>query len=147
MRTPPRAHPTTIESRASWTAACAALAILAVAQGAPLLVVVALRPIAEDLGAAWSVPALASSLTFLGYGSGGILMGLLAARLGMRRIAIFGAFMLAAGLVLAAGGSAWQLLLGHGLLIGALGLGALFAPLLTYVSLWFDRRRGSALAL
>ena len=41
----------------------------------------------------------------------------------------------------------WALYVGHGLLIGFLGNGAIYAPLLIYVSRWFDRRRGTALAL
>jgi MFS family permease len=32
-------------------------------------------------------------------------------------------------------------------LVGALGNGAIYAPLLVYVSRWFDRRRGAAIAL
>ena len=39
-----------IESRASWTAACLTLAILSISYGAPLLVVVGLKPIQEALG-------------------------------------------------------------------------------------------------
>ena len=41
----------------------------------------------------------------------------------------------------------WALYVGHGLLIGLVGNGAIFAPLVIYVTRWFDRRRGSALAL
>jgi MFS family permease len=39
------------------------------------------------------------------------------------------------------------LLIGHGLFIGLIGLGGINAPMYVYVSRWFDRRRGSALAL
>ena len=60
---------------------------------------------------------------------------------------MFGAVMMAAGLALSATGSVWALYVGHGLLIGLIGNGAIFAPLVIYVSRWFDRRRGSALAL
>ncbi len=136
-----------IETRASWVAAIAAVAILSIAYGAPLVAVVGLRLIAEDLGSARAVPALASSLAYVGSGAGGILMGLLVPRLGMRRVVCIGAVCVALGMALAAGGQEWQLLLGYGVLVGVFGTGALFAPLITYVSLWFDRRRGSALAL
>jgi MFS family permease len=37
--------------------------------------------------------------------------------------------------------------IGHGLFIGLIGLAGINAPLYIYVSRWFDRRRGSALAL
>jgi MFS family permease len=135
-----------IETRASWLVALAAVAILSVAFGAPLIVVVALKPIAADLGAERAVPALASSLTFLGAGAGGIAMGWLSGRVGMRAVAILGALMVAGGLVLASGGMAWQLLVGYGLFVGLLGNAALFPPMMAYVSRWFDRRRGSAIA-
>ncbi|MGA9956550.1 MAG: MFS transporter, partial [Bradyrhizobium sp.] len=37
--------------------------------------------------------------------------------------------------------------IGHGVFIGLIGIGSINAPLYIYVSRWFDRRRGSALAL
>ena len=39
-----------IESRASWIAACVTLAILSISYGAPLMVVVGLKPIQDSLG-------------------------------------------------------------------------------------------------
>ena len=60
---------------------------------------------------------------------------------------IFGALMTALGLSVSAIGRVWSLYLGHALLIGFLGGGALYPPLLIYISRWFDRRRGTALAL
>ncbi len=145
----PRAEeqPRSVESRASWLVAWSVLAIMAVAYGGPLIIVVALKPIAADLGDARAVPSLASSVAFLGAGAGGVLMGWIAGRVGVRRVALFGAAMIAAGLALASLGAAWQLLVGYGVLAGFFGVGSLFAPLLTYVTLWFDRRRGTALAL
>src|SRR5262249_6645016 len=41
----------------------------------------------------------------------------------------------------------WALWIGHGLFMGLIGLGGINAPMYIYVSRWFDRRRGSALAL
>lgn len=136
-----------VETRTSWPVATAAVAILSVSFGAPLIVVVALPSIAADLGKARAVPALASSLAHLGAGAGGVPMGWLAGRVGTWPVAVAGGAMVCAGLALAAGGAAWQLLLGYGLLVGLLGNGALFPPMMTYVSLWSGRRRGAALAL
>ncbi|MDB5372288.1 MAG: hypothetical protein JWP04_930 [Belnapia sp.] len=136
-----------IETRASWVIAVTAVVILSVSFGAPLLVVVALRPIAEDLGGIRSIPALASSLAYFGAGAGGMLMGWLAGRTSTRLVALIGGAMVGCGLLLASGGAAWQLVTGFGLLVGLFGNGALFPPMMTYVSLWFDRRRGTALAL
>jgi MFS family permease len=55
--------------------------------------------------------------------------------------------MICLGLLLSTGGAPWQFYLGHGLFIGILGNGGINAPFYVYVSRWFDRRRGSALAL
>jgi MFS family permease len=55
--------------------------------------------------------------------------------------------MIALGLAVSASGNIWAILIGHTLLVGLLGNGALYPPLLVYVSRWFDRRRGTALAL
>jgi MFS family permease len=136
-----------IESRASWVAACVTLAILSISYGAPLLVVVGLKPIQEALDTDRSVVALAGALVWMGTGLGGIMMGWLADRIGIRSTVMIGAVMMAAGLALSAAGSVWALYVGHGLLIGLVGNGAIFAPLVIYVTRWFDRRRGSALAL
>jgi MFS family permease len=141
------ALPESVESGASWAMAWLALVVLSISYGAPLIVVVGLQPIATALSTDRSMLALAGSLAWLGTGLGGILMGWLADRVGLRRIVLFGAAMLAAGLVVSARGGVFFLLLGHGLLIGFLGSGALFPPLLIYVSRLFGRRRGVAVAL
>jgi MFS family permease len=136
-----------IESRGSWVAACITLALLSVSYGSPLLVIVGLKPITEDLGTTRQLVALVAALTWLGTGAGGILMGWVAERLGIRRTVAFGAVMIALGLGVSASGNIWVMLIAHTLLVGLLGNGALFPPLLVYVSRWFDRRRGTALAL
>ncbi|HUN42285.1 MAG TPA: MFS transporter [Acetobacteraceae bacterium] len=140
-------HGDSIESRRSWIAAGLALALLSVSYGAPLPVVVGLKPIQETLGADRSVVALAGALIWVGTGLGGIGMGWLADRIGIRATIAFGAVMSASGLILSSTGSIWALYVGHFLLIGLLGNAAFYAPLLIYVSRWFDRRRGTALAL
>ena len=142
---PPRVL--SIESRASWRAATLTLAILSISYGAPLLVVVGLKPIQDSLGTDRSVVALAGALVWVGTGLGGMAMGWLADRIGIRLCVTIGAVMMAAGLALSSVGSVWALFVGHGLLIGLVGNGAIYAPLVVYVSRWFDRRRGSALAL
>lgn len=138
--------PASIESRASWAVAFSALGILSVAYGAALVGAVALKPIAADLGTPRSVPALATSLVWLGSGLGSIGMGWIADRVGVRWTVMVGALMAGTGLAVSASGGIWALLIGHGLLIGLLGSAGMFAPLMTYASRWFDRRRGTALA-
>jgi len=137
----------TIETRTSWVVAFAVLGLLSFAYGAPLIVVVALKPIAATLDVPRAIPSLAAALVWFGTGSGGIAMGLFADRIGVRWTVLGGTLMMGAGLLLSALGSARSLLVGHGLLMGLLGSAGLYPPLLVYISRWFDRRRGTALAL
>jgi len=136
-----------VETRTSWVVAGVALVTMLMAYGTGWITAVALTDIAADAGGTRSVPALASSLAWFGGGVGGILMGQLAERVGTRSVVIAGALMVALGLVVSTLGSPWPLWVGHGLFIGLIGLGGINAPLYVYVSRWFDRRRGSALAL
>jgi MFS family permease len=136
-----------IETRTSWVVAGVALATMLMAFGTAWITAVALTDIAAELGGARSIPALASSLAWLGSGLGGILMGQIAERVGTRWTVMFGALMIAVGLAVSTLGSSWALWIGHGLFVGLIGLGGINAPLYVYVSRWFDRRRGSALAL
>ena len=136
-----------IETKASWAVASAALVVLAMSFGAAWITAVALKDIAGEVGGSRSVPALASSLAWLGSGIGGIIMSQIAGRIGTRWTAIFGALMIGLGLAISTLGPPWPLWIGHGLFIGMVGIGGINAPLYVYVSRWFDRRRGSALAL
>jgi MFS family permease len=136
-----------LDSRASWKVAWLVLAILSVSYGSPLLIVVGMRTMQDALGTDRSVLALAGSLVWVGTGAGGILMGWLADRIGVRITVAFGACMIAGGLALSSVGTIWALYIGHGLMIGLLGNGGVYPPLLVYVSRWFERRRGAAIAL
>ena len=74
-------------------------------------------------------------------------MGRIAEWTGVRWTVMFGALMIAAGLVLSSVGGRWSLYIGHGVLMGVLGNAGINAPLYVYIARWFDRRRGTALAL
>ena len=136
-----------VETRQSWVVATVVLAVMAVAFGAPWITVVALKDIAAEVNGERSVPALAGALIWVGAGLGGIIMGRVAERVGVRWTVLGGAVMIAAGLVLSTLGPSLPLYIGHGLFIGLIGIGGINAPFYVYVSRWFDRRRGSALAL
>jgi len=115
--------------------------------GSAWITAVALKDIAAEVDGTRSIPALASSLAWLGSGAGGILMGRIADRVGTRWTVICGALMIGAGLALSTFNPPWPLWIGHGFFIGLIGLGGINAPMYVYISRWFDRRRGSALAL
>lgn len=136
-----------IESKRSWAVATAALFTMLMAFGAAWITAVALKDIAAEVDGIRSIPALASALAWLGSGVGGILMGRLADKIGTRWTVICGALMIGLGLAISTLGPPWPLWIGHGLFIGLIGLGGINAPMYIYVSRWFDRRRGSALAL
>jgi MFS family permease len=137
----------TVDSRAAWVVAGAAVVILTIAYGAPLIAAVALKPIAAEFGTERAAPAGAAALTFIGAAFGGIAAGWLSGWLGIRRIVLFGAAMLAAGLVVSASGGLGHLYVGHGVLMGLFGTSCMFSPVVTYVSRWFERSRGAAVAL
>jgi MFS family permease len=139
--------PSSIETKASWAVATAALVTMLMAFGAAWITAVALKDIAAQVDGVRSIPALASALAWLGSGVGGILMGRIAEKVGTRWTVIFGSLMIAVGLAISTLGPPWPLWIGHGIFIGLIGLGGINAPMYIYVSRWFDRRRGSALAL
>jgi MFS family permease len=136
-----------VETKTSWVIAAVALFAMMMTFGSAWITAVALKNIAAEAGGARSIPALASSLAWLGSGFGGIMMGRIADRVGTRWTVICGSVMVAVGLAISTLGLPWPLWIGHGLFIGLIGLGGINAPLYIYVSRWFDRRRGSALAL
>ncbi len=140
-------HSPSVETKESWTVATGALIAILMTFGAGWITPVALKDIAAEMGDTHSVPALATAMVWLGSGTGGIMMGRIAERVGTRWTVMFGSVMIAIGLALSTLGPPWPLWIGHGLFIGFIGLSGVNAPLYIYVSRWFDRRRGSALAL
>jgi MFS family permease len=137
-----------IETRTSWVVASISLLLLGLSFGGMWITAVGLKAVAADMGGTRAVPSLATSLAWLGSGAGGILMGRIANRYGVRWTVIAGSLMMAVGLIISANATQpWQLYVGHGLFMGLIGNSGLNAPLMVYASRWFDRRRGSALAL
>src|SRR5712691_495503 len=134
------------EAPGAWVAAGVTLALLSVSYGSPMILIVGLKPITEDLGTIRQVTSMAAALVWVGTGAGGILMGWLADRIGIRSTVIIGGCMIAGGLALSSLGLGGALYVGHGLMVGLLGNGGVYPPLLVYVSRWFERRRGAAIA-
>jgi MFS family permease len=109
-------HSAALDSRKAWVIASMALAILTISYGAPLLAAVALKPIAADLHITRPGPSAAGSFTYISAAFGGIIAGWLSGHVGIRRIVVFGAVMLAVGLVVSASGGLLHLYFGHGVL-------------------------------
>ena len=74
--------------------------VMAVAFGAPWITVVALKDIAAEVNGERSIPAFAGALVWVGLGVGGIIMGRVAERFGIRWTVIGGSLMIAVGLCL-----------------------------------------------
>jgi MFS family permease len=109
---------------------------------------VVLPAMQADFGVVRGDASLPYTMTLMGFGVGGIVMGRLADRFGVMVVTLIGAVGLGIGFVLAgSAASLWTFSLAHGLLIGLLGTSATFAPLVADTSQWFDRRRGIALAI
>ena len=121
-----------IESRSSWIVAVVCVFVVGTAFGAPWLVTVALKQIAAEMGGARSVPSAAVAFAWFGAACGGIAMGRIAERVGVRYTVLFGSAMIAFGLFVASRGEVWQLYLGYGLFVGIIGIGGIIiATLLT----------------
>ena len=114
-----------VETKASWAVASVALITLGMSFGAAWITAVALKDIANEVGGSRSVPALASSLAWLGTGAGGVIMSRIADRVGTRWTVIFGSLMIGLGLSISTFGPPWPLWIGHGLFIGLIGIGGI----------------------
>jgi MFS family permease len=136
------------ESPYAWLRLAASLAIMTVSGVGMYAAVVALPAIQAEFGVSRSDASLPYTVTMVGFGLGGILMGKLADRFGVMVPVLIGAVSLGLGFVAAANAAnIWQFSLALGLLAGLLGTAAGFAPLIADTSLWFNRRRGIAVAI
>lgn len=137
-----------LESPYAWWRLWASLALMTLGGSGMYVVTVVLPSVQAEFGVARADASLPYTLTMIGFGAGGILMGRLADRFGVMVPVMIGATGLGLGFVLA--GSAGGIVafsIAQGLLIGLLGTSATFAPLVADTSQWFDRRRGIAVAV
>ncbi len=137
-----------MDSLASWARLGLLLLVSSIGGVGMWSVVVTLPAVQAEFGVARAGAALPYTLTMLGFAAGGILMGRATDRFGIARVAAFAGVVLAAGYALASrthGLLAYASV--HGVLIGMLGSGALFGPVMADASLWFRRRRGLAVAI
>ena len=141
-------HRHAADSRYAWTRLTITLALMTIGSGAMYVVSVVLPAVQAEFGVARADASLPYTLMMLGFGLGGIAMGKLADRFGVFVPVLVGAVGLGSGFILAGmSGSLMGFALVHGVLLGALGSAATFAPLVADTSLWFVRRRGIAVAI
>jgi MFS family permease len=136
------------ESPYAWLRLAASLALMTLGASGMYIVTVALPLVQAEFAVNRSDASLPYTLTMIGFGLGGIVMGRLADRFGVVVPVVIGTVCLGAGFIVAGfADSLWQFALAQGLLIGFLGSSATFAPLVADTSLWFHRRRGIAVAI
>ena len=136
------------DSRYAWTRLLVTLALMTIGSGAMYIVAVVLPAVQAEFGVVRADASLPYTLMMVGFGLGGIAMGKLADRFGVMRVVLIGSAGLGAGFIAAGmSGSLSGFALAHGVLLGALGSSATFAPLVADASLWFVRRRGIAVAV
>ena len=124
------------------------LALMSIGSCGMYVVVVVLPAVQAEFGVARADASLPYTLTMIGFGVGGVLMGRLADRFGVMVPLLVGAASLGVGFIAASmTTSIWMFALVHGLVIGLLGAASTFAPLVADTSLWFNRRRGIAVAV
>jgi MFS family permease len=101
-----------------------------------------------DFGISRAAASMPYTLMMLGFGIGGMLMGHLSDRRGIAFSLALGAAGVGSGYILAGlTHDAWLFMAVNGLLLGFLGISATFAPLVADTSLWWNRRRGIAVAI
>ena len=137
-----------IDSRYAWLRLSVTLALMTIGATGMFVISVALPAVQADFGIDRSSVSSAYTMLMIGFGLGGILMGRLADRFGVAVPVAIGAVGLGGGFI-AAGLAPGIVSFGivHGLLIGLLGTSATFSPLVADTSLWFERRRGLAVAI
>lgn len=132
----------------AWKRLLISLALMTIGGSGMYTVTVVLPRIQAEFGVARADASLPYTLTMVGFGLGGILMGRLSDRFGVMVPVLIGAVGLGLGFIGAgSSGSLWQFSLAQGILIGLLGTSATFAPLVADTSRWFTRHRGVALAI
>ena len=140
--------PAEAESPYAWWRLAVSLALMTLGGAGMYSITVVLPSIQADFGIDRGAASFPYTLTMIGFGVGGILMGKLSDRFGVMVPVLGGAVGLGLGFIAAsASTSLWQFTLAQGLLIGLLGTSATFAPLVADTSRWFTRRRGIALAI
>ena len=136
------------DSRYAWTRLLTTLALMTIGSGAMYVVSVVLPAVQAEFGVARADASLPYTLMMVGFGLGGIAMGKAADRFGVMPVVLVGSLGLGTGFIAAGlSGSLLGFALVHGVLLGALGSAATFAPLVADTSLWFVRRRGIAVAI
>jgi MFS family permease len=139
---------THLDSAYSWFRLAISLALATIAGIGLWAGVVTLPVIQQEFGIDRAGASLPYTLTMIGFGFGGVVMGRMADRFGIAVPLFFGALFLGLGFIASAyAPNYWSFIAAQAILIGLFGVATTFGPLVADVSLWFERRRGIAVAV
>ncbi|WP_396434167.1 MFS transporter [Limnohabitans sp.] len=112
------------------------------------VVAVVLPAVQVEFGVSRADASLPYTMMMIGFGVGGLFMGRWADRAGVHVPLMLGGVGTGLGFIAASlSGNIWWFALAHGVLMGLLGSSTTFAPLLADTSLWWNKRRGIAVAV
>lgn len=137
-----------IDSRYAFRRLVIALCAMLMGSSCMFAVAVVLPEVQAEFGVSRSEASLPYTLMMIGFGVGGVYMGRIVDRWGVTVSLLIGSAGILIGFVWAGmSESIWGFALAHGLFLGLLGTSATFAPLVADTSLWWNRRRGIAVAV
>jgi len=137
-----------IDSRYALRRLVIALCAMLMGSSCMFAVAVVLPEVQAEFGVSRSEASLPYTLMMIGFGVGGVYMGRIVDRWGVTVSLLIGSVGILIGFVWAGmSDSIWGFALAHGLFLGLLGTSATFAPLVADTSLWWNRRRGIAVAV
>ena len=141
------ADPTLIDSRTAAWRLLTTLGLVVLGNSSMYVVSVVLPAVQAEFGIGRADASLPYTLMMICLGIGGLWTGRMADRHGLMPVLLLGAVAVCAGFVGAGmAGSIWMFGLAHGLM-GLIGSAATFAPLMADTALWWNRRRGIAVAI
>ena len=144
----PPAHVDLIDSSYAARRLFITLLLMTLGGSSMYVVSVVLPEVQKEFGISRADASLPYTLMMLGFGAGGLAMGKLADKLGVHVALWIGSVGVGAGFVLAGlSSNIWWFALAHGVLMGLCGSSSTFAPLLADTSLWWNKRRGIAVAV
>jgi MFS family permease len=136
-----------IDSPYAWFRLVVSMLLSAIGGVGMWSVVVSLSAVQADFHADRGAATLPFTLTMIGFGVGGVIMGKLADRRGIVLPLLIGSAALGGGFMLASLSTGLVSFALAYMLIGMFGTAATFVPLMANISFWFERRRGIAVAL
>lgn len=137
-----------IESARSWWLALLVLLMASTSFGAVTAIPILLKPLMAEWQTGASSVAMVHTFTLVGGGLGSLVFGRLLDRYDFFPLALVGALATSGGVYLASQAVSLSALYWiGGVLLGAIGQGVLFSPLMVALSRWFDRNVAMAIAI